>query len=180
MTETIGRVKWFNNKAGYGFITVTDEGDHSGKDIFVHHSAISVENNQYKYLVQGEYVTFHVSSVEGSKHEHEALNVRGVNRGKLMCETRHELKMLKNEYRASTKGTESSKGTEQSKETEQSNGVKSYANIASMNATPAVPHSKPRPDDKPRQRIRRPKQEKEKQDNDGKGDWKVASRKSKH
>lgn len=175
MTETIGRVKWFNNKAGYGFITVTDDGDHSGKDIFVHHSAISVDNNQYKYLVQGEYVTFHVSSVEGSKHEHEALNVRGVNRGKLMCETRHELKMLKNEYRASTKGTESSKATE----TEQK-GEKSYANIASVNATPTVPQSKPRPDDKPRQRTRRPKQEKETQDDDGKGDWKVASRKSKH
>ena len=33
----IGRVKWFNNKAGYGFITVTD-GSRSGTDVFVHHS----------------------------------------------------------------------------------------------------------------------------------------------
>jgi cold shock CspA family protein len=32
-----GRVKWFNNKAGYGFITATD-GPNSGTDIFVHHS----------------------------------------------------------------------------------------------------------------------------------------------
>ena len=56
----LGRVKWFNNKAGYGFITVTD-GAQSGSDIFVHHSAINVENQQYKYLVQGEYVEFDMS-----------------------------------------------------------------------------------------------------------------------
>ena len=37
----IGRVKWFNNKAGYGFITVTD-GPKAGTDVFVHHSVIKV------------------------------------------------------------------------------------------------------------------------------------------
>ena len=37
----LGRVKWFNNKAGFGFITVTD-GPQSGTDIFVHHSSINV------------------------------------------------------------------------------------------------------------------------------------------
>ena len=50
----LGRVKWFNNKAGYGFITVTD-GDKSGSDIFAHHSSIGVSNQQYKYLVQSQY-----------------------------------------------------------------------------------------------------------------------------
>jgi len=45
-----GRVKWFNSKAGFGFITVTD-GDKSGSDVFVHHSALEVENQQYKYLI---------------------------------------------------------------------------------------------------------------------------------
>ena len=53
----IGRVKWFNNKAGYGFVTVTD-GSKSGSDVFIHHSAIKVDAEQYKYLVQGEYVEF--------------------------------------------------------------------------------------------------------------------------
>jgi len=48
----VGRVKWFNNKAGYGFITVTD-GDRAGRDIFVHHSDVVVGSEQYKYLVQG-------------------------------------------------------------------------------------------------------------------------------
>ena len=50
-----GQVKWFNTKAGYGFITVCD-GEHTGKDIFVHFSSIQVVNQQYRYLVQGEYI----------------------------------------------------------------------------------------------------------------------------
>ena len=32
--RTNGRVKWFNNKSGFGFITLCD-GDHAGQDIFV-------------------------------------------------------------------------------------------------------------------------------------------------
>ena len=49
-----GKVKWFNNKAGYGFITIHD-GENKNSDIFVHFTAIRVTNSQYKYLVQGEY-----------------------------------------------------------------------------------------------------------------------------
>ena len=48
-TTTHGRVKWFNNKAGYGFITVTS-GEHEGSDVFIHHSAIEVAKEQYRYL----------------------------------------------------------------------------------------------------------------------------------
>ena len=36
---TRGRVKWFNNRAGYGFITVSS-GEHKNEDVFVHHSAV--------------------------------------------------------------------------------------------------------------------------------------------
>ena len=86
----IGRVKWFNNKAGYGFITVTD-GEKSGQDIFVHHSGISVDSEQFKYLLQGEYVEFQISpTAEGSKHPSQATSVTGVKGGKLMCQTRNE------------------------------------------------------------------------------------------
>ena len=46
-----GQVKWFNNKAGYGFITVSS-GEHKDKDIFTHYSGIRVTNSQYKYLIQ--------------------------------------------------------------------------------------------------------------------------------
>jgi len=96
----LGRVKWFNNKAGFGFITVTD-GTRSGSDIFVHHSAINVENQQYKYLVQGEYVEFDLVRTNSQSHEWQASNVAGIKGGKLMCETRRDLKIARNEYRAS-------------------------------------------------------------------------------
>jgi cold shock protein len=84
-----GRVKWFNNKAGYGFITVSS-GDHEGSDVFVHHSAITVEHEQYRYLVQGEYVNFDLCQVEDDNHKWQAGAVKGINGGKLMCETRLE------------------------------------------------------------------------------------------
>ena len=95
----IGRVKWFNNKAGYGFITVTD-GSRSGSDIFVHHSTIGVASQQYKYLVQGEYVDFELSSTQGGTHEFQATNVLGIKGGKLMCETRHEYKIARSAYKS--------------------------------------------------------------------------------
>ena len=88
-----GRVKWFNNKAGYGFITIIDgptAGDKVGMDVFSHHSAICVSEEQYKYLVQGEYVEFALSTVESGKdYKYQSANIRGVNGGNLLCETRN-------------------------------------------------------------------------------------------
>ena len=98
-SRLIGRVKWFNNKAGYGFITVTD-GEKSGMDVFVHHSSINVNSQQYKYLVQGEYIEFQIVRVENSTHECQASNVSGIKAGKLMCETRHEFKIARNNYKS--------------------------------------------------------------------------------
>ena len=66
-----GRVKWFNNKAGYGFITVTS-GEHHNSDVFAHHSAILVAQEQYRYLVQGEYVDFTLCKVEDAQHQWQA------------------------------------------------------------------------------------------------------------
>ena len=94
-----GRVKWFNNKTGYGFITVTD-GERSGSDVFVHHSTIGVSSQQYKYLVQGEYVDFDLVSTQGGAHEFQATNVVGIKGGKLMCETRHEFKVARTNYKS--------------------------------------------------------------------------------
>jgi len=93
----LGRVKWFNNKAGYGFITVTN-GEKSGNDIFVHHSSINVESQQYKYLVQGEYVEFKLISMKEGNHEFQASEVSGINSGKLMCETRRDFRMTRTNY----------------------------------------------------------------------------------
>jgi len=83
----LGQVKWFNNKAGYGFITVND-GEYAGKDIFIHYSAIRVTNSQYKYLVQGEYVEFNLVKSNTDAHEYQATDISGVKSGALMCETR--------------------------------------------------------------------------------------------
>jgi hypothetical protein len=83
----LGQVKWFNNKAGYGFITVND-GEYANKDIFIHYSAIRVTNSQYKYLVQGEYVEFSLVKSSSETHEYQATDISGVKGGALMCETR--------------------------------------------------------------------------------------------
>jgi cold shock CspA family protein len=85
----IGQVKWFNNKAGYGFITVSD-GEYSGKDFFAHYSTISVTNSQYKYLVQGEYVEFKLVKSSTDTHEFQATEITGIKNGPLMCETRRQ------------------------------------------------------------------------------------------
>lgn len=83
-----GKVKWFNNKAGYGFITIHD-GDNTDTDIFVHFTAIRVTNSQYKYLVQGEYVEFERVKSTTGPHEYKAADVTGIKGGELMCETRN-------------------------------------------------------------------------------------------
>jgi cold shock CspA family protein len=87
IARLLGQVKWFNNKAGYGFITVND-GEYSGKDIFIHYSAIQVTNSQYKYLVQGEYVEFNLVKSTTGSHEYQAVDIAGIKGGALMCETR--------------------------------------------------------------------------------------------
>ena len=95
--RSIGSVKWFNNKSGFGFITSSD-GEHAGKDIFVHYSAIKVAKNQFRYLVQGEYVEFDlVKAAEDSKHEFQADNISGIKGGSLMCEVQFANRPIKTE-----------------------------------------------------------------------------------
>ena len=60
-----GKVKWFNNQKGYGFITPED-----GKDVFVHFSALQGEG--YKSLEEGQDVQFEIE--QGPKGE-QAKNV---------------------------------------------------------------------------------------------------------
>lgn len=89
-----GCVKWFNMKTGFGFLTVVQSVCGSdlkvGSEIFVHHSNIKVTEEQYRFLVQGEYVEFDVSNVANGQHSCQAVNVTGMFGGKLMCETRND------------------------------------------------------------------------------------------
>jgi len=102
-----GRVKWFNNKAGYGFVTITD-GPKSGGDVFVHHTCINVEAEQYKYLVQGEYVEFSLSEAKNSNNDVQAAEVSGIKGGKLMCETRLDSRSSRTQFRSIKNETETS------------------------------------------------------------------------
>ncbi len=92
----LGRVKWFNNRAGFGFVTVLS-GDKKNEDVFVHHTGINVDTEQYKYLVQGEYVSFVLKVSDSSEHPYQAGSVRGVLEGPLMCETRNANRSARDE-----------------------------------------------------------------------------------
>jgi cold shock protein len=54
----IGKVKWFNNVKGYGFI-----GRNDGPDVFVHYSAILGDG--YRTLMEGDTVEFEI--VQGQR-----------------------------------------------------------------------------------------------------------------
>ena len=65
MSTVTGKIKWFNEKKGFGFIE--HEG---GKDVFVHFSAI--QGDGFKTLNEGQEVSFEI--VSGAKGE-QAANV---------------------------------------------------------------------------------------------------------
>jgi CspA family cold shock protein len=100
MTETsrqTGIVKWFDNKKGFGMITLMESAN-KGKDIFAHHSEVHVNVQQYKYLVAGEYVSFNVNHIAGDEAKLTAVDIKGVLDGPVMCETINTEKLLKNAY----------------------------------------------------------------------------------
>jgi CspA family cold shock protein len=60
----LGKVKWFNDAKGYGFITHED-----GRDVFVHYSTI--EGDGFKTLTQGQEVQYEAE--DGPKGLHASL-----------------------------------------------------------------------------------------------------------
>ena len=64
----LGKIKWFNNEKGYGFI----EGEND-EDIFVHYSAIKQDG--YKSLSEGQIVEYELLETEKGL---QAINVKEV------------------------------------------------------------------------------------------------------
>jgi cold shock protein len=64
-----GRVKWFNENKGYGFIEV----DGQEKDVFIHHSAIQMQG--FRTLYEGQRVSF---DIEQGQKGPSAVNVKAL------------------------------------------------------------------------------------------------------
>ena len=89
----IGRIKWFDSKKGFGFITDCE----TKEEVFVHHTNITVKEQCWKSLSPGEYVNFERTEADGKV---QATEVTGVMGGPLMCETRHLLSQERQNYKS--------------------------------------------------------------------------------
>jgi len=80
-----GRCKWFSNRLGYGFITIDtrEEGSSIPDDVFIHQTNIHPSSSTFRTLYQGEYLSFALSSTDGSW---QAVSVTGINGGPLLCD----------------------------------------------------------------------------------------------
>ena len=100
LTGTVSR--WFNRK-GYGFINVVDpDSEHMGTDMFVHLSGINTQNEGYRCLYPGEYVSFDLGT--GKDGRPTCVNVTGVFGGPLLVEHSH----YRYNFRLKNTGMESS------------------------------------------------------------------------
>lgn len=68
MARLTGRVKWFSDSKGYGFVERED-----GDDVFVHHSAI--DGIGYRTLTEGERVEFEILEEEKGQKAHNVVRL---------------------------------------------------------------------------------------------------------
>lgn len=104
--EYVGQVKWFQDKKGWGYLTVVT-GDEKGQDVFVHHTGIVPIIDTYRTLHKGEYVQFDksvrrggggggggadgddgISMNQDAPCMYHATNVTGIAGGPLMCDVK--------------------------------------------------------------------------------------------
>ena len=76
-TPSIGRVKWFNSRKGFGFIETGEN------EYFVHQK--SIKSDGFRTLYQGETVEFKITEGTGD-HESQAIDITGVNGSQLLCQ----------------------------------------------------------------------------------------------
>lgn len=76
-----GRVKWFDNRKGFGFVNNLT----NNAEVFVHHTGLTSQNGVFRTLYPGEYVEFDLHHDSQSNRDY-AVNVTGVQGGSLLCE----------------------------------------------------------------------------------------------
>jgi len=95
MSKYTGQVKWFNNKIGYGFITILKHNNQDTKDVFVHHMNICPVESNYRTLKLGEYVEFELDTNCEGQHSEQAVKVTGIMGNELQCDFIHRLNKKK-------------------------------------------------------------------------------------
>ena len=109
-TKSIGRIKWFNNKKGFGFLSNCE----TNEDVFIHHSGISLGEealsstvNIFKTVIEGEYVSYEKQIDEENRTV--AKNVTGVLGGPLLCENVHKKIFVSNRVQENNSADEGSR-----------------------------------------------------------------------
>jgi cold shock CspA family protein len=96
--SNIGRVLWFDQKKGYGYVHIVNpESEYYQKDIFVHFSSITCESS-FKKLYPGEYVSLDIIvnlEENDEKKKIVSSNITGVHGGPLLIDnTEYRYKLL--------------------------------------------------------------------------------------
>lgn len=119
--DVVGKVKWFNVKAGFGFINRND----NGQDVYAHYSAIVNKNPNHRVrsLADGELVQFNIT--EGSKGA-EAADITGLDGGPVQGS---EYARPKNQTRATSERAHSLDNNKSSRKNQENSSLSpTYAN----------------------------------------------------
>ena len=117
-----GRVKWFDNRKGFGFINNLS----NDAEVFVHHTGLSSQTGVFRTLYPGEYIEFDLHHDDQSNRDY-AVNVTGVKGGSLLCENQGTRLMVRRSRPA---------GSSQPQSAELSDGFKTVQRRGGNRPTP--------------------------------------------
>ncbi len=117
-----GRVKWFDNRKGFGFINNLS----NDAEVFVHHTGLSSQTGVFRTLYPGEYIEFDLHHDDQSNRDY-AVNVTGVKGGSLLCENQGTRLMVRRSRPA---------GSSQQQSTDSSDGFKTVQRRGGNRPTP--------------------------------------------